>query len=219
MLVLVQIATPIFGMAPMANEPHKLLGVRQDASETEIKDAYRKKAKRAHPDAGGSSKQFDDLKRARDKMLGEDGDPDQGRGPVLALIAHVLQNIIGRAVQEGIDLKTEDVVNAITILLKKGLDDLATNERTINARRDALMDIIDRFETKKEDGDNVLRAIAIGTLSTTDAALAMSQQQKAIHDAALALVKTQKFRRDLVKVQMQQAHYQAFGYFQTGSST
>lgn len=42
-----------------------VLGVKPDASDDEIKRAYRAKAKRAHPDLGGSTKDMEELNAAR----------------------------------------------------------------------------------------------------------------------------------------------------------
>lgn len=42
-----------------------ILGVKPDASEDEIKRAYRAKAKAAHPDAGGSKDEMAELNAAR----------------------------------------------------------------------------------------------------------------------------------------------------------
>lgn len=47
----------------------KILGVKIDASEEEIKKAWRNKLHAAHPDKGGSSNRVQKLNNAKDKML------------------------------------------------------------------------------------------------------------------------------------------------------
>lgn len=49
----------------------QILGCRRTKSEAKIKDAYRRKAKTAHPDGGGSMKAFRVLQSARDAALNE----------------------------------------------------------------------------------------------------------------------------------------------------
>lgn len=46
-----------------------ILGIRPGASRDEIDRAYREKARRAHPDAGGSDHAMSELNRARDEAL------------------------------------------------------------------------------------------------------------------------------------------------------
>jgi curved DNA-binding protein CbpA len=48
----------------MAFDPYATLGLPRDADAKAIKRAYRRKAKAAHPDAGGSAEAFDELTRA-----------------------------------------------------------------------------------------------------------------------------------------------------------
>jgi hypothetical protein len=47
-----------------------ILGVRPGSPRDEIEAAYRAKAKRTHPDAGGSTTAMADLNRARSEALG-----------------------------------------------------------------------------------------------------------------------------------------------------
>ena len=50
----------------MANTPdyYKTLGVSKDASEAEIKKAFRKLAQKHHPDAGGDEEKFKEINEA-----------------------------------------------------------------------------------------------------------------------------------------------------------
>lgn len=50
--------------APRTRDPYEILGVRPDADEDVIDAAYRAKAKRMHPDAGGSVERMAELNAA-----------------------------------------------------------------------------------------------------------------------------------------------------------
>ena len=48
---------------------YAVLGVDKDASEQEIKEAYRERAKETHSDTGGNTETFKRVKRAKEKLL------------------------------------------------------------------------------------------------------------------------------------------------------
>lgn len=48
----------------MLNDPYKVLGVEKNATDEEIYHAYKKAARTAHPDGGGSTDEFDKIKQA-----------------------------------------------------------------------------------------------------------------------------------------------------------
>ncbi|EJK81605.1 J domain-containing protein [Agrobacterium sp. SHOUNA12C] len=50
-------------------DPYDILGVGRDASDEQIKAAYRKRAKGAHPDSGGDAEAFGRLKKAHELLL------------------------------------------------------------------------------------------------------------------------------------------------------
>ncbi|KEC71180.1 UNVERIFIED_ORG: curved DNA-binding protein CbpA [Rhizobium esperanzae] len=50
-------------------DPYDILGVERDADEAQLKAAYRKLAKVAHPDSGGDSQAFDNLQKAYALLL------------------------------------------------------------------------------------------------------------------------------------------------------
>lgn len=51
-------------------KPLDVLGVKEGATAAEIESAFREKAKKAHPDAGGSNEQMAKLNAARVELLG-----------------------------------------------------------------------------------------------------------------------------------------------------
>ncbi|NTJ68425.1 DnaJ domain-containing protein [Agrobacterium rhizogenes] len=50
-------------------DPYDILGVARDAGEEQIKAAYRKRAKAAHPDSGGDTEAFAQLQKAYELLL------------------------------------------------------------------------------------------------------------------------------------------------------
>jgi hypothetical protein len=50
-------------------DPYDILGVARDAGEEQIKVAYRKRAKAAHPDSGGDTETFSQLQKAYELLL------------------------------------------------------------------------------------------------------------------------------------------------------
>lgn len=60
--------------------PYKILGIAEDATLDEIKAAYRERARRYHPDAGGDAWAFQQVQQAYDMLLEKHGSPDAGEG-------------------------------------------------------------------------------------------------------------------------------------------
>jgi curved DNA-binding protein CbpA len=67
-------------------DPYAVLGVPRDATPAAIRRAYRAKARRAHPDGGGSAEYFEQVKAAYDTLIDdarrrrydETGEPGEG---------------------------------------------------------------------------------------------------------------------------------------------
>lgn len=88
-------------------DPYKELGVGRKASPDEIKAAYRRRAKQAHPDTGGSREEFaavrqsymvlaDPARRTRYDETGEseESNPDNRDQGALAVISNILSAIL-----------------------------------------------------------------------------------------------------------------------------
>lgn len=53
---------------------HKILGVKRNASDDEIKKAYRRLSMKHHPDRGGSEEKFKEIKEAYEKIISGDAE-------------------------------------------------------------------------------------------------------------------------------------------------
>lgn len=73
---------------------HDILGVDEDATEDEIKKAFRKKSKKAHPDTGGSAEEFHRLLGSYKEMLGEDMESPINNPA--GLVSQLYEAIIGK---------------------------------------------------------------------------------------------------------------------------
>ena len=54
--------------SPLASTPYAVLGVADDASDAELRRAYRRRLRETHPDTGGDARQFDRVQRAWEQV-------------------------------------------------------------------------------------------------------------------------------------------------------
>jgi curved DNA-binding protein CbpA len=104
--------------------PYEVLGVDQAASPEVVRRAYRKRAKKAHPDGGGTAKAFDELRRsmivlsdpARKEKYDRTGEVD----------SESVDNTLGQAISRIVDV----VIRAATKMANVGQVDLIKETRT-----------------------------------------------------------------------------------------
>ena len=213
--------------APDAKGLYALLGVGRDADTAAIRSAYRVRAKRAHPDAGGSAEVFARLKHAHDvladpvrrKRYDETGDTTETivnnrRAEVITQIAMVVNAIIGTSVERGVNYLTYDLVNEITKALQSELDkckkDIAKN-KTATTGMEALRG---RFTRKRLTSEpNLLAEIVEAHLRGYVQASEGLKGRESLLTECIALVKEYQFRADIQKVQ------NVYMHFGTGAST
>lgn len=107
------------------------LGVPKDATPGDIKNAYRKRAKQDHPDAGGDAERFSKVSRAymvlsdpeRRKRYDETGKTEPKRDDTLAKVASVIASKLAQIMDSGeFNWRTRDLSRAI---IKAINDDIA----------------------------------------------------------------------------------------------
>lgn len=99
----------------MTKDLYEALGVGRKATKADIKKAYRRKAKRAHPDAGGDEDGFktlalayrtlsDDGRRERYDRTGDTSNPED---KAFRMAAELLVQVVGQCDVEGEDVVAE----------------------------------------------------------------------------------------------------------------
>jgi curved DNA-binding protein CbpA len=103
-------------------DPYEELGVARDASAADVRGAFRKRAKTAHPDAGGSAEEFDRLRRAMTILIdpakrerfnstgNTDDGPDNTRSNALQVIEKIMGDLVNGYLNQGRDPRQMDVV-------------------------------------------------------------------------------------------------------------
>lgn len=173
----------------MNEELYHLLGVDRDASQAQIKAAYRKLAKTAHPDAGGDPDEFvritaaynvledPDTRRAYD-LTGEHGDENalQAQSRVIEHIATMFEMILHQLADEGIPPEAFDFIKAMKAHVSTLSGEFQQKERKLGKVLAGLHKT-NTLIKKKGEGRNIFSEIAekrIEGLSEDYKALKMS---------------------------------------------
>lgn len=145
--------------------PYDILGVSPTATPDEIKAAYKAKAKRAHPDAGGDKAAFQDLNDAyelladpeRRKRFDESGDttppnindPDQAAWQIIAQLIEALL----ASEQDNTDL---DVATGMRNGIDNALRQIDGNIQKVVRVQKRIEKMKKRFRRRAQDGHDML---------------------------------------------------------------
>lgn len=187
----------------IARDPYRELGVGRDASGDDIKRAFRRRSKHAHPDAGGSSEQFHRLsqsyhllmspeRKAKFDATGEFDDVKPPPNMALHIVSELMNQVISQA-------STKEVCEIdIFEKMRQHLDEQAL------ALRGQLHDIernrvnLERFAKKirRKKGKNLVREMVLHEVAQLKQKLL--DGERAIRDmaAAKALLEDYSFEAD-----------------------
>lgn len=151
-------------------DPYAELGVSKDATEDEIKAAFRKRAKETHPDkAGGSSEEFERVKQShlvltdpeRRKKYDETG--DAADNPVKSVQQRAMELVgalIGAAIDDSNkDLEHIDIVADIVQFLNDQAKEYGSEQKKLKAKQKRAEKFAKKIKRKK-GGENLVARMA-----------------------------------------------------------
>jgi len=191
----------------MSDDLYGILGVERTADEKAIKRAYRSKAKRAHPDSGGSAEAFekvqgayavltDQSRRAEYDKTGKVGDKEP-EGKTFVRAMHLLTKMFMELLATNAELRYMRVVAEMTSKVEEELQVLKDAIRRDEGRRAKVADAAKRT-IAKAGKDNVLRAMFEKMGSDMDRHLANLQVEVEVFKMALDILARHDWNRDTV---------------------
>lgn len=155
--------------------PYEVLGVEPGADEEAVKAAYRREAKSAHPDAGGSAPEFERLSACRDILLDparrrrydetgefDDAVPNNDRGSAMTIILSHMSRMIDDFVASDFDPACDparcDDVAVIKTKIAGSIHNARQQLKIGQRHRRAVENVRKRLVRKGKGGENVLTA-------------------------------------------------------------
>lgn len=178
-------------------DPYDVLGVDREASTAEIKGAFRARAMRAHPDAGGSAEEFSELKSAqllltdakRRARYDATGDIDEeGPDNAMALAFEHITRLLAPALNADTDLAGVDLIAAIREGLETEIKETEKGIRALHSARTRALGIKRRLH-RKSKGQNMMARFIDERITQIDAKLQVGQQAIEERNAALKVLK------------------------------
>lgn len=186
---------------------YSVLGVDKNSSKDVVRRAYRKMAKRLHPDTGGSQESFalikkahdiltDDKRRAKYDDGGEESDvgPDNTHGNAVNIVAGAFNQVLQECASAGRSPLEIDMISAMRGKINSNIAELQKPLRINKNILETDKKMKGRFKSKKKN--NVLEDILAFRVSSLLTAIAQSEEQLKSCNAALEILDGVTFRCD-----------------------
>lgn len=184
--------------------PYDELGVAKDATPSDIKSAYRRKAKETHPDSGGSDDAFervnraklvllDDARRARfDKTGLDEEQPPSLDKQALDIIAGLVQETLQEDLEFGMDLVKG--MRGVIGERKHGVHDRIAQMQKVLKRAKKLQG---RFRKKSKGAENPIERMIGFHIERIEAAIEAQKPALALFERVLELLEDYDFEIDM----------------------
>jgi curved DNA-binding protein CbpA len=185
-------------------DPYKVLGVSRDASEADVRAAFRRRAKNAHPDRGGNRDEFEAVKwaqlvlsdpdrRARFDETGEADEPgpDNDHAQALQLIAKLLHDVLVGE-EEPLDA---DLVLAMRLQLADQVKEIEGKIAVMRRARARAAKMTRRFK-RRAAGDNAMARLLERNDQVLTQQTALAEKAIKHRKAAIALIEEYTFEHD-----------------------
>lgn len=191
-------------------DPYEVLGVARDAAAATIRKAYRRAAKTAHPDAGGTPDTFralqrahdiltDEQRRARYDATGNVDEPDAEQSPDAAALAIINQMLASVLASPNNPVKCDLVAEMVTALDRDIAQQRAALPK-LKVAAERCRKVRDRFR-RKSRGDNQLATMLGWQLQQIDATATAIERQIADRERAKQVLADYRFEWDRAPIQ------------------
>lgn len=194
-------------MMQSTNDPYEVLGVSKDATEAEINAAYKRLAKKAHPDHGGSADKFSRIKQASLVLLDPDkrsrfdrdgiidgNKPDNLTATAMERIAGFFVNSINATLENPINFSQLDLVQGATEFFNQGIDACSKQITGVERQIKQFEKAIKRLKTKRKN--DVIKAMITSHVTTLRGLIEANKEQIKIATAAIVILKDYEFVND-----------------------
>jgi curved DNA-binding protein CbpA len=204
---------------------YEILGVSRDATTQEIEKAYRRKVKKAHPDAGGDREVFEALTKARDILIdparrakydvdGDTAEPDNDRESIIEVFDKIIMAVVQ---SQDANPEMQDLAETLRdgcILLKERF---VKNNEMLDRDVERLKRLADRFTTSHQD--DIIAAITERRVSSALELKKENERRIEICEKALRIASTYTFDQLHVLMQNRRVYHSSTNSTVTGASS
>ncbi len=190
----------------MTADLYETIGVERSATDADIKRAFRRRAKKVHPDTGGSAEAFAGLNRAYLVLIDperretydrtgkvEDKPVDNGHVEALTIVQQMMDQIVEQA-GDRIEI---DIVEHMRAAMDARVREIKADVKTRQRGVEKLRRLASKFH--KEGGENILRKMVEAKIGLAEHAIASADKVLANLAKARALLDGYRFDVDPVQ--------------------
>ena len=174
------------------NNPYKILGLKKDASDNEIKAAYRKLSKKYHPDHGGDKDKFNEICQAYKILINEQLRIEYAEAT--SIISNIFMGII--STRKNFD--EIDIIDELNMSIRHGIkinhDKLKKKEFLIKK-----LEYVSKNFSGKGQGREILESLAQNTLKVNQLDLKNIERQIEVGKVALEMLNDAEFHAKIAE--------------------
>ena len=180
---------------------YETLGLKKGATRDDVRKAYRRAAKKAHPDAGGDARTFavvslahdvlsDDERRAQYDATGSTEDKPQDKS--ISFVMEGIDAVMNECTRRGLSCENVDVVADAIRTLRMRIEKMDEGHRDIQAQIEAGKKLARRFKAKRGK-PNRISILIEGRLRQMEDAARQSVRDRPSIERAIEILKDHTF--------------------------